>query len=158
MVNKFVKDADSAHDEILNPSQKNHFLVTLKYADQLLSEIEQILNPGASQPLFPRFIHDVTPEDVQQIRAGITEFRNEMTSALQRLGISPSSAQISALHATTTNLDYVDMELEDLGPRAMRAYGEVTPLSADQIKEVRAKLQIVLRRLMEYVRQSSGAK
>lgn len=140
-------------DETLNSPQKNHFLVTLKYADQLLVEIEHILHSGRSEPLFPRYVPDFGPQDAEKITAGIAKFRKQMERALQALAITTVTSEIGALRAIATNLDYIDMELENLGPRAMRAYGELSPAAAEGLEAIVRDLQAVLRELLGYVRQ-----
>ena len=148
-----MNDPGPPKPELLSAPQRNHFLVTLKYADQLLSEVEQILRPTGSEPLFPRYASDLSPEEVESIETGIAGFRKQMIEVLQGLGIPLPSNQIGAMHAITTNLDYIEMELENLNARGMRAYGELSPAAAQQLEGTLADLKAVLHRLLEYVRQ-----
>ena len=144
-------------DELLNSPQRNHFLVTLKYADQLLVEIEHILQPANSECLFPRYIADFGPEDVEKITAALAEFREQMEIALRNMQISAAPGEIGALHAIATNLDYIDMELENLGPQATRAYGELGPEAAAKLEDTVRSLQSALRPILSYVRQKAGS-
>jgi uncharacterized protein Yka (UPF0111/DUF47 family) len=142
--------------ELLNTSQKNHFLVTVRYADQLLNEVEQILHPAAQNPLFPKYVPDFGPQDAARISAAMVEFRRQMAEALETLGINSASVQIGALHAITTNLDYVEMELDNLTPQSMRGYGELSQEAADQLESAVRKLQSGLRQLLSSLPQRTG--
>jgi hypothetical protein len=145
------------HDELLNSPQRNHFLVTLRYADQLLVDIEHILQPANSESLFPRYVADFGPEDVEKITTALADFRKQMSSALHSLAIRAAPGEISALHAIATNLDYIDMELENLGPQATRAYGELGAEAAAKLEEAVRSLQSALRPILSYVRQRAGS-
>lgn len=145
-------------DELLNSSQKNHFLVTLRYADQLLAEIEQILHPDPAEPLFPKYVADFEAQDVEKISAGILKLRRQMGAALSGAEISPAASEIGALHAIATNLDYIDTELDNLNPQSMRAYGGLSQKAADQLGTTVSDLQTILREVVSYVRQRAGSK
>lgn len=142
----------------LNSPQRNHFLVTLKYADQLLVEIEHILRPGNAGSLFPRYVPDVEPHDIGRITAGIADFRKAMEKALQDLAVASAPSEIGALHAISTNLDYIDMELGNLGPQATRAYGEVPPETASKLESTVRDLQAALQEILSYVRRREAEK
>ena len=146
-------ETDSSNIAPLNEPQRNHFLVTLKYADQLLGEVEQILRPRDSEPLFPRYANDLSPDEVESIESGITAFRQQMAQVLQGLGIPLPSNQIGAMRAITTNLDYIETELENLNAGGMRAYGALSPAAAQQVEQALADLKAVLKRLLDYVRE-----
>jgi len=132
-------------------------LVTLKYADQLLSEIEQILGPNESEALFPKYIFDIGPQESQDVRDGIAVLRKQMASALERYEIPIPAPHIGALHAVTTDLDYIDMELEELGPRSMRAYGELAAGAGKELEALVQELQAAVRRMLAYLRQRSAS-
>lgn len=148
-----MNDSDPAKPELLSAPQRNHFLVTLKYADQLLSEVEQILRPSGSEPLFPRYANDLSSDEVESIESGITAFRQQMVQVLQGLGIPLPSNQIGAVRAITTNLDYIETELENLNAGGMRAYGALSSAAAQQVEQALADLKAVLKRLLDYVRE-----
>jgi hypothetical protein len=141
------------HDGPLNSPQRNHFLVTMRYADQLLVEIEQILRPGVSGSLFPRYTTDFGPEDVEKITAGIAEFRKEMETAMRSFAVTSAPGETGALHAVATNLDYIDMEMGNLGPQGTRAYGELLPTTADKLTSTVRELQTALHEVLSYVRR-----
>jgi hypothetical protein len=145
-------------DGPLNSPQRNHFLVTMRYADQLLVEIEQILRPGISGSLFPRYATDFGPEDVEKIAAGIAEFRKEMETAMQSFAVTSAPGETGALHAIATNLDYIDMELGNLGPQGTRAYGELLPATADKLTNTVRGLQTALHEVLGYVRRREAEK
>lgn len=144
-------------DEFLNSSQKNHFLVTLRYADQLLAEIEQILHPDPAEPLFPKYVADFEANDVEKISAGILKLRRRMGEALRGVEISPAAAEIGALRAIATNLDYIDMELDNLNPQSMRAYGGLSQQAADRLGDTVTNLQMILREIISHVRPRAGS-
>ncbi len=113
--------------ELLNAAQQNHFLVSLKYADQLLGDCEHILASGSSQSLFPKYQNDLSLEDRERIERFIEGLRALLVQVLSRLSIPTPSPQFRASHGVATNLDFIEMNFDELRPNNDR--GRANPRS-----------------------------
>ena len=138
--------------ELLTATQRKHLLGVIKHADQMLTEIEQILDSERFIPLIGRHARDFEPGDALQVRSGIVELRVHMAAVLERSGIGIPEPHIGGMHTVASTLDYIDIELEELRPRAMRAYGEVSPAGAKHLDAAVDELKAMVRRILSHAR------
>src|SRR5258708_22007169 len=122
-----VEQPGTIPDGLLSATQQKHLLGVIKHADQMLTEIEHILDSERSSPLIARQTCDFEPPEAREIRSGIAELRAHMAAVLEQSGIKIPEPHIGGMHTIASTLDYIDIELEELRPRAKRAYGRVSP-------------------------------
>jgi hypothetical protein len=139
-------------DGLLNASQKNYILTTLRQADHLLCDCEQILASGASHSAFGSYLPDFTEEDQTALYGFISRLRASFSATLSRLGMAVPAPRISALRAIQTNLDYIDMDLEELRPRSMTGYGPLAEEASEGLETAVQNLQAELRAMLGYLR------
>lgn len=150
-------DRVAATTELKYP-QQNHLIVSFRYIDKLLSDVEQMVDCAASNCLFPRFLPDLDPEEAREIFDFIKQFREKMRDSLERLAGAIPAAQITASHAIETNLDFVDVAVTEIRSHHMHAYGETTPEAAKVLDSIADELQQILRALLEKMRQRSSGR
>jgi hypothetical protein len=153
-----VEQPHSTQDKLLNATQQKHLLVTLKHADQVLSEIEHVLDTNGPRPLFDGHKCDFSPGDAQEILQGITELRGHMAVVLERFGVTIPATRVGALHSIETSFDHIDNELEELRPHSMRGYGALAPAAGKCLETTIEELQTLVRRTRSYVRQRRAEK
>lgn len=151
-------DRVAATTELLKYPQQNHLIVSFRYIDKLLSDVEQMVDCAASNCLFPRFVPDLNFEEARELLGFIKQFREKMRDSLERLAGAIPPAQITASHAIETNLDYVDVAVTEIRSHHMRAYGEISPETAGVLDSVADELQQSLRALIEKMRQRSSGR
>ena len=134
----------------LNPFQQNRLLASFRHVDRLLSEIESIMG-SEPQPLFPRYVADVSLDQRQVIGKLLGDIRRSMASALGRQDMPVPEPPISALHAIRTNLDYADIAAEEMGPRYMKGYGDVSEAARPYLEQIVGELQALIRTLVRYL-------
>lgn len=144
-------------DGLLSPSQQNHLLTTLRHADQLLCDCEQILASGGSLSPFPSYAHDFNDQERAVLSSLISRLRGSFMSTLLLLGVSVPAPRISALRAIQTNLDYIDMDLEELRPGSMKGYGPLAERAADRLETAVQDIQSDLRVMLRYLRTRDPA-
>jgi hypothetical protein len=125
----------------LNQHHRRRLLVSCQYVDSLLSNMESVM-AGASLSPFPRYIADLSPEEIDFVRERIATLRAQMVSFLRQRKIPLPDPTISAHHSILTSLGYIDIALEELKPRYLGGYGQVpqniVPALASEVEQLQA--------------------
>lgn len=153
-----VEQPGTIPDGVLSSTQQKHLLGVMKHADQMLTEIEHILDSERSSPLIARHTCDFAPPEAREIRSGIAELRAHMAAILEQSGIQIPEPHIGGMHTIASTLDYIDIELEELQPRAMRAYGEVSPAGGRHLETTVRELKAIVRRILSHARPGKPAR
>lgn len=136
----------------LNEPQQRRLMVTCKYIDGLLSEIEYALHSAASESPFPRYAVDVTPSQAQEIESHIRRLRAELLRVLAWQNLVPEPPDIPVTRSVLTDLSFVDNAIEELKPRYLRGCGPVPPDAVDELSQAIHGLQTLVRDMENYVR------
>jgi GTP-binding protein EngB required for normal cell division len=137
----------------LNPSQRQHLLITCKHIDKLLGDIEETLNAAASKSVFPGYIGDITPLQRKTIEDYIARLRGQLLQVLAGESLAPEKPHISASHSIHVELTFVEIAIAELAPHYMRGYGPVSEQGATDLYGVIAELQSTMNELHRYVLQ-----
>ena len=140
------------HNHItLNPSQRQHLLITCKYIDKLLGDVEQTLDAAASKSVFPNYVDDIAPVHRKAIEDYIARIRGQLLQVLAGQSLAPEKPGISAAHSTHVNLTFVGIAIAELAPHYMRGYGPVSEQGAADLKGIVAELQSAVNEMLRYV-------
>ncbi len=123
----------TAHEENegrFNEAQINHLLASFRHVDGLLSSIERILECAQSQSPFPRYQLDVAPDMRSELEEQIRRLRALLVSILDRRQIPVPPPGIAASHAIATATDFIELAVDELRPKQMRAYGGLSEPAA----------------------------
>ena len=74
----------------LNEPQRRRLLITCKYIDKLLGDIEGALHSAASKSPFPRYLPDLSPAHARVIEDHIRRFRSQLLRVLDWQQLKPS--------------------------------------------------------------------
>jgi GTP-binding protein EngB required for normal cell division len=140
----------------LNESQVRRLRVTCQYIDKLLGDIESILNVTASKAAFPRYSSDISPAQRRTIEDYIGRVRAQLIRVLEGQGIPGEKPQIPASRVVHVMLGAVDIAVEELKPKYMRGYGEVSESVATELNGIVGELAGLVSRLDRYLSQGSG--
>jgi GTP-binding protein EngB required for normal cell division len=142
--------------DALNSSHKHHLLISFKYVDELLSDVESVLFCSTSQSPFPRYRGDLSPVQIKVIQDYITRIRAPMIQALKSQGISPPEGRIGAAHAIRVNLEFTHIAFDDCRPAALRGYGEVPESAIPELNGLLEEMRSLVRKLSTYLAQNGG--
>ena len=137
----------------LNPSQRQHLLITCKHIDKLLGDIEETLNAAASKSVFPNYVGDITPLQRKTIEDYIARLRGQLLQVSAGQALAPEKPRISASHSIHVGLTFVEIAIAELAPRYMRGYGPVSEQGATDLYGVVAELQSAAKELHRYILQ-----
>ena len=126
---------------LLNGPQQNRLLVSCRYVDELLQDIESVLAGAASKTAFSKYIRDFSPAQRKMVEDYITRIRAQLLRALDLQKMPAPKPRIGALHSILTTLVFVDNTLKEIRPKYMPGYGEVHPDAAADLSGLATELE-----------------
>ncbi len=142
----------------LNEPQQRRLIITCKYIDSLLCEIENALHSAASQSPFPRYVLDVTPAQAHEIEDHIRRLRAQLLRTLHWQRMKPEPPEIEVTRLITTDLAFVDIAIEELKPKHLRGCGAVPADAVDELNTTINELSSIVKKMESYVRHEMGTK
>lgn len=122
--------------ETFNEYQRRRLRVTCQHIDGLLTEIETILGASDSKPPFPKYVTDLGAAQRKRLEHGLARMRAQLLQVLGRNGIEVAPPSISAAHAIHSALTFAQIAVEELAPKRMRGYGEVSRRAASELEHI----------------------
>lgn len=141
----------------LNEAQRRHLLSNARYADQLLSDVEAILNASESKSIFPKYIPDVSLAQVKLVRNYIVRFRDQLARVMDGLGIVHQGAGFGSIHSIRVTLTFVRIAVQEMAPRYLEGYGELRESAVPQLQGLCAELEGLLERMGGFLAEGSTA-
>jgi hypothetical protein len=141
------------HPGQLNEPQQRRLVITCKYIDNLLSDIEHALHSATSPSPFPRYIIDVTPEQARVIEDHISRLRSQLLRTLDWQHLKPEPPEIPVTRSIITDLAFVEIAIEELKPRHLRGCGAVPEDAVDELNKVIHELLSQVKGIKSYLRR-----
>ena len=141
----------------LNEAHQRRLLSGARYADTLLSDVEAILNASESKTIFPKYRSDISPSPGQadsQLRGPLPRSTGARDGWL---GHRSWGTPLQSLHSVRVTLGFVQIAVQEMAPRYLRGYGEVTENVAPQLQGLCAELEGLLKRLDASLAQGPSA-
>ncbi len=135
----------------LNSNHERRLSVTCRHIDKLLGEMESALDISASKLVFPQYVLDLRPEQRRVIEDYIGRIRVQLVQVLDRQGIAHPPADVPVSRTLLSHLTFVDIAAEELRPRYMRGYGEISPDAAAELNRIASDLQQLMRQFHHYL-------
>jgi len=139
----------------LNEPQQRRLIITCKYIDSLLCDIENALHCAASQSPFPRYVVDVTPAQAREIEDHIRRLRSQLLRTLDWQRMKPEAPEIEVTRLITTDLAFVDIAIEELKPKHLRGCGAVPEDAVDELNRVIRELSSMVKSMDRFVRRET---
>jgi GTP-binding protein EngB required for normal cell division len=146
----------SESESKLNENHQRHLRVTCEYIDKLFSEIEEILNSAVSKAAFPKYISEITPARRRMVEDYIARVRGQLVRVLDGQGIIRSEPTTADAHAIYIYLHSIGIAIDDLRPKNMRGYGEVSAELATELNGIVGEMDGLISRLASQVMQREG--
>jgi GTP-binding protein EngB required for normal cell division len=140
----------------LNDNHKRHLLNTFQYVDEVLSDALQALNSAESPSPFQRCLPDSLPVQRKVIADYVARLRGMMVRILEGQDIAIPKPQVSSLWSFQTTLLSARIAVEELAPKYMRGYGEISDDAAHELDVLMAQLMDVFDRMSGYLARGAG--
>jgi GTP-binding protein EngB required for normal cell division len=140
----------------LNESQAKRLRIACEHMDQLLAGIEHILGEGELEPAFPRYIPDITPGQRKTIEDYVARIRARLIMVLDGQGIPRRQGMVRASLAISTTLISMDISAEEMKPRYMKGYGNVSDDTAAELNGIAGELESLIMQLHLFMKQGAG--
>jgi hypothetical protein len=140
-------DSAKQAPSVLNPFQQRRLLLSFQHIDTLLAEVEGLLAPANEKALFPAYVPDLPASARQRLEEAISGVRARMREILAGENLASGAPEIAVSHAIQSRLSFAEVTLEDLRPRAMRGYGEVSEVGAAMLERLVKELRPILKEM-----------
>lgn len=137
----------------LNEPQQRRVMITCRYIDSLLCDIENALHSAASKSPFPRYVVDVAPEQAKEIEDRIRGLRSQLLRTLDWQRLKPEPPEIPVTRLITTDLAFVDIAIEELKPKHLRGCGAVPADAVDELDTIILELRAIVKNMESYVHE-----
>src|ERR1700691_4139551 len=137
----------------LNSNQARRLSVTCRYIDKLLADMEGALSVADSAQAFPEYVSDVTPAERQVIEDYAARIRLQLVRILDGHGVARPQPSIPVSRSLHTSLTFIAIAAEELQPRYMRGYGEISPGAVTELNEIAETLLKLVREFDQYVKE-----
>jgi hypothetical protein len=127
-------------EESLNSNHVRRLSVTCRHIDKLLADMEGALSVGESKQAFPEYLMDVTPAQRRMVEAYIARIRLQLARILDGQGIERPEPSIPVSRCLHTALTFITIAAEELHPRHMRGYGEISSTARADLNRIAAEL------------------
>ena len=139
-----------------NSNHVRRLTATYRYIDELLADMENTLNISASTLAFPQYVSDLGPAERRTIEDYIGRIRAQLVRALDGVRIErpqPSIPASRSLHALLTS---ISIAIEELKPKYMQGYGQVSSSVAVELRGIAGELDGLVRQLDQVVTRGKG--
>jgi hypothetical protein len=140
----------------LNEAQQRRLIITCKYIDSLLCDMERALHTATSESPFPRYVVDVTAEQAKEIEGHIRRFRSQLLQTLDWQHLKPEPPEIPVTRSIATELAFIEIAIDELKPRHLRGCGTVPEDTVDGLNEQIHQLLSAVKSMEEYFRHEFG--
>jgi hypothetical protein len=140
----------------LNEAQQRRLIITCKYIDNLLSDMEHALHAATSESPFPRYVVDVTVEQAREIEGHIRRLRSQLLKILDWQHLKPEPPEIPVTQSITTVLAFIKIAIDELKPRHLRGCGAVPADTVDALNEEIHELLSVVNIMEIFLRHELG--
>ena len=140
----------------LNPHQQRRLRVTCQYIDKTLADAEAILNAANTKSAFQKYVPDLQPVQRRVIEDYIGRIRAQLVRVLQGQGTQPEPPSIPVTRALHAGLTFIDIAAEELKPKHIRGYGEVSEEAAAELNGIAGELQELVQKLDAFIAQVQG--
>jgi hypothetical protein len=135
----------------LNSNHERRLSVTCRHIDKLLGEMENALNISASKLAFPQYALDLGAEQSQAIEEFIGQIRAQLVKVLDGQDIAHPPADVPVSRTLLSHLTFIDIAAEELRPRYMRGYGEISLEAAEELDKIATDLLQLTRQFHHYL-------
>jgi len=140
----------------LNENHVRRLRITCQTIDRTLSDIENVLNESASLAAFPQYITDLSPAQKKTIGDYIARVRARLVRVLEGQGIAIPPPEVPVTRAVRGRLCSIDIAAEELKPKYMSGFGEVSAPLASDLNGIAAELQALVVHVGQQLAQGAG--
>ena len=138
-------------EESLNSNHARRLSVTCWHIDKLLADMESALSIASSKRAFPEYLSDVTPAQRGVIEGYRARIRIHLAGVLDAQGIRHPEPFIPVSRSLHIGLTFIKIAAEELRPRYMSGYGQISPAAATDLNRMASELAGLTAELDHYV-------
>jgi GTP-binding protein EngB required for normal cell division len=140
----------------LNDNHRNTLLAGFKYIDRLLAEAVGGLTAAENGAIFSPVAPDATPVQRRIISDQASSLRRALKAALDACDIPVRPPSIGGLRNLRSALIFIDIAIEELGPKHLKGYGHIDDETTAQVEALQAQMRTRLGELRRFVDSGLG--
>jgi len=140
----------------LNENHKRRLLAACKHMDDLLSRSLNAIAPD-KPGLYPQCFQDISLSELHWIESYVDKLREQLLSLIKRFEVEIPAPSTPASWILKTNLNFLDIAIEELYPKHLRGYGEMDPKSAGDLTWTLQEIQRLLAQLFAFLAEDKGS-
>lgn len=110
----------------LNDNHKARLLATFTYVDRLLSDILRISDASQARNPFLPYGFYFSPDEEKAVTESVAFLRANMLAILKKYNVPLPASNLSAVYACRILFRTVAIAIEELVPKHMQGYGELS--------------------------------
>ena len=142
---------------MLNANQQSFLRITFRSVDESLTRALSLLDSARERSPFGQFVADATAEQQHVVANYVACVRAAMKRALEAQGIPLPQAQTSSVWSARLAIVLSQVALEDVRPKRLRGFGEVSPDDARALEAPLAEIDTLLNEMEAYLAQKQDA-
>ena len=137
----------------LDERRKRALLLKFRHLDEMLTEVDRCMEGKRfSSTLSDRYTA-LHPEKKEELRRCIAHVQETMCRILTEKGISVEGILLVIVHSIDTSLTFMDMSAEEIRPRHMRGYGELSMEATDELNAIATELQKLFKQMRDILKK-----
>ena len=140
----------------LTENHERGLLASVQYAAQLIRQCEEILAASDRPSPLNRYTGGLTPPQRKIVEDYLHRLHQQLLRFLDAAGISPPPARISAVHALTNAMMFVENTLEEMRGRYLRGYGEISAEAERLLDGAVSEMQAQVREIESFLTGASA--
>jgi GTP-binding protein EngB required for normal cell division len=141
---------------LFNDNHTRTLRCRFEYVDGLLDEAVRLLDGTRSNSPFSPHVPDAAPVQRKVVADYAQRVRDEMRQFMQSHGIDLPRPHVSSIWAARTTISSAEVAIEELKPKYMRGYGELSEQAARELDALVSRLEDLLRRMESFLAQGAG--
>lgn len=138
----------------LNENHKKNLLITFQHLDKILSEFECLLDVVIPRCALQHYVNDLDPDLRKAIEKSCDHLRKTMCRILEGKNIHADKPQRSVLNQIKVTLIFADMAIEELLPKHMKGYGQLSEAAENELNAMVAQLKDLIREISDKLPKS----
>jgi len=128
-------------------------LLTFMHLEESLSEVERVAAHTGTFPPLSGQCGELSPEKRSAILQYTAQTRKTMSRILEQKGIALDIPPVETIHSIYTYPGFMHSSAEELRPKYMRGYGELTEEAADELDGVAMELRELFKQMRSVLKK-----
>jgi PHP family Zn ribbon phosphoesterase len=139
---------------VLDERRKMLLLVRFRHLDEMLSEVDRLADGKRPSSLFAGGCDPLVPNEREAIHGYAVRLRQRMCGILAEKEVRIDAPQAEIGRTIHNLLMFMDIAVDELRPKYVKGYGELTKEAADELDSIATELQGIFKEMQAVLKRS----